>query len=99
GSLLAGVGAVLSSLDVGLDPNVGLNIVLVAAVAVIVGGIGMFQGAALGGLLLGILQAFAVWQISARWQDTVVFLVLVLFLLFRPQGILSYRRRLEEIKA
>ncbi len=62
GSLLAGVGSVLVSLDVGLDPNMGLSIFLLAAVAVIVGGVKTFAGAALGGLFLGIIQNMVIWK-------------------------------------
>lgn len=96
GSALAGAGAVLSGLDVGIDPNVGFTILLVAVVSTIVGGVGLFEGALVGGLLIGLLQGLAIWRVSARWENTIVFLVLILFLLFRPQGILSHKRRLEE---
>ncbi len=96
GSILAALAAILNSLDVGMDPHVGMSAVLNAAVAVIIGGVGIFEGAVLGGIVLGILQSLAIWQISARWQDLITFLVLILFLLFRPQGILGKRRRLEE---
>jgi branched-chain amino acid transport system permease protein len=96
GSALAAVAASLFGLDVGIDPNIGMAAILNGAVAVIIGGVGIFESAALGGLLLGILQSLAIWQASARWQDTVTFLVLILFLLFRPEGILGVRRRIEE---
>jgi branched-chain amino acid transport system permease protein len=99
GSALAAVAAMLLGLDVGVDPNIGMAAVLNGAVAVIIGGVGIFTGAALGALLLGILQSLAIWQASARWQDMVTFLVLILFLLFRPEGILGVRRRIEEATA
>lgn len=99
GSALAAVAAMLLGLDVGIDPNIGMAAVLNGAVAVIIGGVGIFAGAALGALLLGILQSLAIWQASARWQDMVTFLVLILFLLFRPEGILGVRRRIEEVTA
>jgi len=65
-------------------------------VAVIIGGIGRFETAAFGGLLLGLIQSLVVWQASARWQDMITFLILVLFLLFKPEGIFGVRRRVEE---
>jgi branched-chain amino acid transport system permease protein len=99
GSVLAATAAILNSLDVGMDPHVGMSAILNGAVAVIIGGIGIFEGAVLGGLLLGILQSLAIWQISTRWQDMITFLVLILFLVFRPQGILGKRRRIEEAAA
>lgn len=97
GSMLAAVAAVLSGLDVGIDPNIGMAAILNGAVAVIIGGIGIFEGAALGAFLLGILQSLVIWQTSARWQEMITFIILILFLLFRPQGILGVRRRIEEV--
>jgi len=96
GSALCALAGILVGLDVGIDPHVGMTMVVLAAVALIVGGIGIFEGAAFGALLLGALQSIAVWQMSARWQDMVTFLVLVVFLLFRPQGIMGRRGRMEE---
>lgn len=99
GSQLAGLGSVLAALDVGIDPNAGLPVVLVAVVSVIIGGIGIFEGALLGGLLIGVLQAFSIWVFPARWENTVLFLILIAFLLFKPEGMLGLKRRLEETKA
>lgn len=96
GSGLAGVAACLNSLDVGLNPVIGLNAFLIAAVATVVGGAASFEGAVAGGVLLGTLQGLVVWFSSARWVDAVTFGVLVLFLVFRPQGIVAPARRLEE---
>ena len=96
GSALCALAAILVGLDVGIDPHIGITAVVTAAVALIVGGIGIFEGAAFGALMLGGLQSVAVWQMSARWQDMVTFLVLIVFLLFRPQGIMGRRGRLEE---
>ena len=96
GSALCALAGILVGLDVGIDPHVGMTVVVFAAVALIVGGIGIFEGAAFGALLLGCLQSIAVWQMSARWQDMVTFLVLIIFLLFRPQGIMGRRGRMEE---
>lgn len=99
GSALAAVAAVLQGLDTGIDPRIGLAAVLNGAVAVIIGGIGLFEGTALGAVVLGLLQSIAVWQMSSQWQEAVTFGVLILFLLFRPQGILGTKRRVEEVAA
>jgi branched-chain amino acid transport system permease protein len=97
GSILAAWAAILRGLDVGIEPNAGLTITLTATVAVIIGGIGIFEAAAFGAVVLGILQSLVVWQISSNWQEMVTFLVLIVFLLFRPQGMFNYRRRIEEV--
>jgi len=97
GSFLAGVSAILLGLDVGIDPHIGLSALLAGAVAVIIGGVGIFEGAALGGLSLGILQSLVIWQASARWQEAVTFGILILFLVFKPEGLLGQKKRLEEL--
>jgi branched-chain amino acid transport system permease protein len=96
GSSLAGVGAVLSALDVGIDPFMGFPVVLVAVVACIIGGLHRFISPALGGFLLGLVQSLVVWLTSARWENAITFALLICFLLFRPQGLLGRRQRFEE---
>jgi branched-chain amino acid transport system permease protein len=96
GSAISSVAAILLGLDVGIDPNVGMTAVLNGAVAVIIGGVGIFEGAAVGALALGLLQSLVIWNASARWVDAIAFVALIAFLLFRPQGIVGQRRRLEE---
>jgi branched-chain amino acid transport system permease protein len=96
GSALAGFAACLVVLDVGMDPHVGMNILLIAAVAVIIGGVHVFEGGLVGAFLLGLLQNMVIWQLSAKWEQAVTFVLLIVFLLTRPEGILSGQRRLEE---
>ena len=99
GSALAGIAAILNALDVGIDPQAGFTIIFIAAVAVIIGGVEFFEGAVLGAFFLGFIQNFIVWNFSARWQEVFTFLILILFLLFRPQGILGIKKRVEEIRS
>ena len=86
GSCLAAVAAILIALDVDMTPTMGMSALLMGIVAVIIGGVGSVPGAALGGLLLGLARSFGVWQINSAWQDAIAFGILLLFLLFRPQG-------------
>jgi branched-chain amino acid transport system permease protein len=60
---------------------------LKGVIASIIGGVGNVWGGVAGGLLLGLIENFAVWQISGEWKDSIAFVVLILFLLIRPQGI------------
>ena len=76
-SALGGVGGILSALEVGVDPQVGFNVVLIAAVAAIIGGSGNLLAPALGAFVLGLLQSIVVWQTSAKWSTCVVFVVLI----------------------
>ena len=92
-SLFAGIGSCLIAWDVGMDPYVGMPMLINAMVALIIGGIGRFEAPVLGGILIGVLQALVVYFTSARWQDAVTFSLLIIFLLFRPQGILGEKMR------
>lgn len=92
-AFFAAVGGGLVAYDVGMDPYIGMPMLLNAVVALIIGGIGRFEAPIIGGFIIGILQALSVWAISARWQDAVTFTLLILFLLFRPQGLLGEKRR------
>jgi branched-chain amino acid transport system permease protein len=93
GSGLAGVGALLVGFNVGIiDFNMGFDTILMATVAMIVGGLGNVGAAAGGGIVLGLIQNLAVWQISSKWQQALSFVVLILVLLFRPRGLFGERQ-------
>lgn len=96
GSVFAGIGSALTSLDVGLDPHVGFPTVLAAAVACIIGGLRNFLAPAAGGFILGVLQSLVAWQTSIRWKEPVTFLLLILFLLLYRQGLFGVTERVEE---
>jgi branched-chain amino acid transport system permease protein len=68
----------------------GLMIGFKALTAALLGGIGSFQGALLGGLLIGLFEALWAGYIDAAWRDAAVFTVLVLVLVFRPAGLLGH---------
>jgi len=89
GSALAGIAGILVALDVDMTPTMGMNALMMGVVAVIIGGVGSIPGVALGALLLGFAQHFGVWKISSQWQDAIAFIILLIFLLFRPQGFLG----------
>ena len=91
----AAASALVTAYDIGFDPYAGLHAVLLAVVAVIIGGQGSFVGPVLGALLLGVLRAQVVWYWSARWQEAVTFGLLALILLLRPHGLLGRKSRLE----
>lgn len=95
--ILTAIAALLTAMDIGFDPHGGLSAVLLAIVATIIGGKGSFVGPVIGGTLLGIIRSQVVWYTSARWQDTITFLILVLFLFFRPQGIFGKKGRIETL--
>lgn len=98
--LVGAASALCAANDGGFAPNSGLQAVLLAVVAVIVGGrSSYFAGPIVGGLVLGVLRSLIVWNLSAQWQESVTLLLLAAFLLIRPRGILGSRGRLEEAEA
>jgi len=98
GSALAGAAGVLISIEQpSIDPLMGVNAGLKAFVAAVLGGIGNLPGAALGGVLIGLLEAFVVgygeqWGLST-YRDPIVFGVLIIILLVRPAGLLGAVQR------
>jgi branched-chain amino acid transport system permease protein len=89
GSFLAAVAAIMISFDTDMTPTMGFNALVMGIIAVIVGGINSLPGAALGGLFIGLAQNLGVYWLPSKWQDTIAFAILILFLLFRPYGILG----------
>jgi len=88
GSGIAGLAGILVGFDTGIEPTMGLSLLLKGVIASIIGGIGNVYGGVLGAFLLGFIENFGIWKISGEWKDAIAFAVLILFLLFRPQGIL-----------
>jgi len=97
GSALAGMAGVLISLETNIEPTMGMNAILKGIIASIIGGIGSIPGAVLGGFFLGIVENLGIWKIQAGWKDTISFSVLILFLLFRPEGILGKKNNRERL--
>lgn len=90
GSALAAAGGILYSLNYpSIDPMMGILPGLKAFVAAVLGGIGNIPGAALGGLLLGVIEAFVNGSRFSTYTDAIAFALLILILLFRPGGLLG----------
>lgn len=93
GSGLVGVSAMLIGLNVGIiDFNMGMEVILMATVAMVIGGLGNVGAAAGGGFVLGMIQNIAIWKIESKWQMALSFAILILVLLFRPSGLFGEKR-------
>ena len=94
GSALAGAAGILISIQQpSIDPLMGVNAGLKAFVAAVLGGIGNLPGAALGGILIGLIEALVVGYISPNYRDAIVFGVLILILIVKPTGLLGTSER------
>lgn len=88
-SLIGATAGILYGMDTSIEPLMGLGLLLKGIIAAIVAGLGSITFGILGALLLATSENMAVWFISGEWKDAVAFLILILVLLIRPQGILQ----------
>lgn len=86
GSAISAPAGILVAMDVGVEPYRGTTFVLLASVAVIMGGIGSIPGALLGALFLALLENLGVWKIPSEWQSAISFGVFLVFIVVRPRG-------------
>jgi branched-chain amino acid transport system permease protein len=87
GAGLAAIAGIFAGLLVQIRPQMGLDLLLPLFAAAILGGIGSVPGAMLAGLVVGLAEAVAVPLVGGEWRAAVAFVVLVLVLLVRPQGL------------
>ena len=72
-----------------IAPGIGENLVVKGFAVLILGGLGSIPGAIVGGLVLGITEALAAGFLSSAYKDVIAFVVMILELLFRPQGLMG----------
>ena len=90
GGLMAGAAAFLYMLDIQATRfNAGFILGVKAFTAAVMGGIGNLRGALLGGLVLGVAEAWGAAVFGQEWKDVIAFVLLVVILLFRPSGLLG----------
>jgi len=97
GSVLAGAAGILISLETNIEPIMGMNAILKGIIASIIGGIGSIPGALFGGFFLGLAENLGIWKIQAGWKDCIAFVILIVFLLLRPGGILGIKTKKEQL--
>ena len=90
-AVLGGIAGILVAPVLFVSIQMGATIALKAFAATIIGGFGDVKGAVIGGLSLGVIETFGAAYISVPYKDGFAFLVLVAFLVFRPQGIFGER--------
>jgi branched-subunit amino acid ABC-type transport system permease component len=96
-SALASVSGILVAFDTDLNPNMGFNLLLYGIVAMIIGGVGSYWGLIGGALLLAAAQHLAAFYIDSKWMDAIAYVILILFLLWKPLGFSGKRLKKVEI--
>lgn len=95
--LLSGVfiaiSACLSLYDIGFSPYTGIEVFITAIMAMFIGGVGRYGTCVLGGIILGVLQAVTSYYLSSSWNNAVTFILLLIILFLRPQGIAGYKKQ------
>ena len=92
GTLCAAIAGLLIAMYYGsVDTTMYLGVSMKTFAASLLGGIGSLPGAALGGVIIGVLEAFVAGYVGAEWKDCMAFVVLILVLLFRPSGLFGYK--------
>ncbi|MFQ5795853.1 MAG: branched-chain amino acid ABC transporter permease [Candidatus Bipolaricaulia bacterium] len=90
GALAGGAGALISPIRP-FDPNIGTLVILKSFAIVIFGGMGSVQGALVGALILGVAETMTAAFLASEFSDLAAFVLLILILLFRPQGLFGGR--------
>ncbi len=88
GCLLAGLSGVLAAGQIGLNPNMGDDLLMPSFIAIIVGGVGSLTGTLFGGLLIGVAAALTTVVYPAA-SEAVIYVIMVLVLLLRPRGLMG----------
>ncbi len=88
GCMLAGVSGVLAGGQIGLNPNMGDDLLMPSFIAIIVGGVGSLTGTLVGGLLIGVAAALTtvVWPSGS---EAVIYIIMAVVLILRPRGLMG----------
>lgn len=97
GSALAATAGILSAMDTNMTPTFGFNLLLYGVVAMIIGGVGSTRGLIAGSLLVATAQHLAAYYIDTKWMDAVTYIILILFLIWKPLGFSGKRLKKVEV--
>ena len=94
GSALAGIAGVIAAPLWSIKPTMGLEAIMPAFVVVVIGGVGSFWGAVIGGLMVGIVTGISV-MFMPRTSQIVMYILMAIIVLIRPRGLMGEKSILE----
>ena len=93
GSFLAGIAGVLIGIEQNLYPQMGLSLVIKGFTGAVIGSLASVPGSVLGSLILGLVENIGIWWLPSGYKDAIAFILLFIFLLFKPSGLLGVKVR------
>lgn len=92
GSILAGVAGILIGLEQNLTPTMGTMLIIKGFTGAVVGGIASVPASILGSYILGLAENYGIWFLPSGYKDAIAFILLFLFLLFKPSGLFGIKK-------
>lgn len=86
GTGLAAIAGILIAADYDMTPTMGFDWLLYAVVAMIISGMGKMRHLVMGALLLAVAQHLVAYYLDSKWMNAVAYVILIVFLFFRPSG-------------
>lgn len=94
GSIIAGIAGILIGMEQNLTPGMGTNFIVKGFSGAVVGGIFSVPASILGSYIIGFAENFGIWFLPSGYKDAIAFVLLFIFLLFKPSGLFGLRRDL-----
>jgi branched-chain amino acid transport system permease protein len=91
-SFFSSLSAIFLVFEQNIQPGMGTALIIKGFTAATIGGVGLILGSMPGALFLGMLENLGAWFFPSGYRDTIAFVSLFIFLLFIPQGILSFKK-------
>jgi len=97
GSFVAAISGLLIAFENDLTPTFGFNLLLYGVVAMIIGGVGSLSGIVGGAFLLSIALNIGAYYLDSKWMDAIAYIILILFLFWKPLGLSGTKLKKIEI--
>ncbi|HAT03575.1 MAG TPA: branched-chain amino acid ABC transporter permease [Candidatus Magasanikbacteria bacterium] len=96
GSAIAGLAGILIALEHNIEPSMGTHLMIQGFTAAVIGGVTSLPGSIVGAYVLGLVENFGIWWLPSGYKSAIAFVLLLAFLLVRPQGIFGINKGARE---